>query len=301
MASFLPGLSQLTNRASGGTGSARYCYSVWLRHLVRAHESGLPTDPKCVAELGPGDSLGIGLAAVLCGADRYLALDAKAHANAQRNLRILDELIELFRACAPIPDDTEWPLVQPKLSSYAFPAHILTPDRLSASLAESRLRHVRSAIAGEAGPVSVAYRAPWTDASTIESASVDYLLSQAVLEHVEDLETTYGAMRSWMKPGASMSHSIDFWCHGLTWAWNGHWMLGDFTWRLVRGTRRYLINRQPLSRHLDLLRRNGFETVCVERRRGELTAFRPAERFRAMTTEDASTRGAFVQASLRAR
>lgn len=298
LASFLPGLNRFTNRGSGGTDSARYCYSVWLRHLVRAHQAGLPADPRCVAELGPGDSLGIGLAAVLCGADRYIALDAKAHANTEGNLKVFDELVRLLQDRTPIPDDSEWPLTQPKLSAYAFPTHILTPNRLEAALAESRLRHIRQAIAGQAGPVSVDYRAPWTDPSAIESGCVDFFLSQAVLEHVEDLETTYAAMRTWMKPGASMSHSIDFWCHGLTWAWNGHWMVDDLTWRVVRGTRRYLINRQPLSTHVDLLRKYGFETVCIERRRGEPGAFRPATRFRALSAEDVSTRGAFVQARL---
>jgi len=299
LASFVPGASRFTNRGSGGTESARYCYSVWLRHLVRAHQSRLPTDPTCVAELGPGDSLGIGLAAVLCGADRYLALDVKAHANAARNVKVFDELVQLFHQRAPIPDDNEWPLTQPKLSEYAFPSRILTPERLAACLADRRVDQIRRAILGEVGPVSLSYRAPWTDDSTIEPASVDFLVSQAVLEHVEDLETTYAAMRTWMKPGASMSHSVDFSCHGLTRAWNGHWMLGDFTWRAVRGTRRYLINRQPLSTHLDLLRRYEFEPVHIDRRREDAgVGFRPAERFRGLSAEDAATRGAFIQATL---
>jgi hypothetical protein len=255
-----------------------------------------------VAELGPGDSLGIGLAAILCGADRYIALDAKPHANTERNLSVFDELARLFHDRIPIPDDNEWPRVQPKLSGYAFPTHILTPDRLDECLAESRLRHIRNAIAGARGPVSVAYRAPWSAPSVIEPACVDFIISQAVLEHVEDLETTYGAMRSWMKPGASMSHSIDFWCHGLTWAWNGHWTIGDLTWRVVRGARGYLINRQPLSTHLDLLAKNGFEPVHVERRREETSpGFRLAKRFRTLSAEDLSTRGAFIQASVPSR
>ena len=300
LASFLPGLHRFTNRASGGTDSPRYCYSVWLRHLVRAHQSGLPTDPKCVAELGPGDSLGIGLAAVLCGAGRYIALDVKAHANAERNLKVFDELVRLFADRAPIPDDNEWPLTQPKLSAYEFPTHILTPDRLAACLAESRLQHIRNAILGKGAPVKVAYRAPWSDPSIVEPGSVDLLVSQAVLEHVDDLEGTYAAMRAWMKPGASMSHSIDFWSHGLTWAWNGHWTVGDLTWRVVRGTRRYLINRQPLSTHLDLLAKYGFDPVHVEPRRGQIEAgFRVAKRFRTLSAEDVSTRGAFIQAILR--
>jgi hypothetical protein len=269
---------------------------VWLRHLVRAGQSGLPTDPSCVAELGPGDSLGMGLATVLSGATRYIALDIKAHANPERNLKIFNELVELFRTRARIPDDAEFPGVQPKLADYAFPSHILTPERLGAALAESRLGQIRAAIAGEPSPISVAYVAPWNDPSTIERGTVDFLISQAVLEHVDDLDGTYGAIRTWMKPGASMSHSIDFWCHNLTRDWNGHWTLGDRTWRLVRGTRRYLLNRQPLSAHVALLAKYQFLPVNIERHRaGVSPSFRPAERFRGMSAEDRATRGVFLQ------
>jgi hypothetical protein len=271
---------------------------VWLRHLVRAFESGLSTDPHCVAELGPGDSLGIGLAAVLSGADRYIALDVKAHANPQRNLEVFDELVQLFQRRASIPADDEWPLTQPKLSTYAFPAHVLTPERLDRCLNESRLERIRHAINGaDDAAISVSYRAPWSDPSVVEPACVDLLFSQAVLEHVEDLETTYRAMRHWMKAGAFMSHSVDFCSHGLTADWNGHWALGDLTWRVVKGSRRYLINRQPLSTHLGLLARNGFEIVAVDRRREAVApGFRPAARFRSLSADDASTRGAFIQA-----
>jgi hypothetical protein len=297
VASFLPGLRRLTNRGSGGTGSARYCYSVWLRHLVWAGASGLPIDPVCVAELGPGDSLGTGLAAVLCGADRYLALDVKAHASVDTNVRILDELIALFRARAPIPDDNEFPLVEPKLRDYTFPRHILTDDRLLRALSEPRLHQIRGALSGQPGPVTVAYRAPWNDSSVLVAGSVDFLISQAVLEHVEDLDTTYRAMREWMKPGASMSHCIDFTSHDLTRWWNGHWTLGDASWWMVRGTRKYLINREPLSTHLELLAKHEFQPVRIDRRRAVINeSFRPAMRFRSMSVEDRFTPAVFLQA-----
>ena len=297
LASFLPGFQRFTNRASGGTDSARYCYSVWLRHLVRAHRVGLRSDPSCIAELGPGDSLGTGLAAVLTGADRYLALDFKAHARAQTNLRIFDELIALYRTRAPIPDDVEFPGIQPKLDDYRFPDHILSADRQAASLAEHRLTSARAAIAGEPSALTVAYMAPWNDAAVIQPGIVDFLFSQAVLEHIDDLEATYRAMRTWMKTGASMSHSIDFSSHNLTRTWNGHWTLSDGAWRVVRGTRGYLINREPLSVHVALLGRSGFEPVNVEPRRADTgPSFRPARRFEHLTAHDRETRGAFVQA-----
>jgi hypothetical protein len=302
VASFLPGVRRLTNRASGGTDSARYCYSVWLRHLVRAHSAGLGTNPECVAELGPGDSLGIGLAALLCGGERYIALDVKRHANPDTNLRVFEEMVTLFRGREAIPDDVEFPAVQPKLSDYRFPSYVLSEERLAAALAKPRLEQIRAAITGQPCSVSVSYKAPWTEPSVIVPGSVDFLLSQAVLEHVDNLDLTYGAMREWMKPGASMSHSIDFTSHNLTRSWNGHWTVGDGAWKLVRGTRSYLINRQPLSCHLTYLSRYGFEPVSIERRRGDIgESFRPAIRFRDMSPEDACTRGVFLQARVGAR
>lgn len=297
LASFVPGVVRLMNRGSGGTGSARYCYSVWLRHLVKASASGLPTRPECVAELGPGDSIGIGLAAVLSGVDQYIALDVKAHANVLRNLELFDQLVALFRSGAPIPDEQEFPRVQPRLPEYGFPLHVLTPARLSASLSEPRIQAIRAAILGEPSSIVVTYRAPWTDPSVVRAGSVDFLFSQAVLEHVEGLDATYRAMREWLRPGAHMSHSVDFSSHDLTRSWNGHWMLGDTEWRLVRGTRPYLINREPLSRHLDLLDRYRFDVVSIEKRSAETGArFRPARRFRPMDPEDACTAGVFFQA-----
>src|SRR5450631_1044571 len=120
LATYIPGIATLHRHIThtGGTDSARYCYSVWLRHLIKRYQSGLfIRPPSRVAEFGPGDSIGIGLAALLCGADRYYGLDALPLANLRRNLSVLDELVELFRARLPIPGDVEFPNVRPKLRS----------------------------------------------------------------------------------------------------------------------------------------------------------------------------------------
>ena len=81
LATFIPGLSWVMAklRKTGGTDSARYCYSVWLRHLAMAHTNGLPTSPKIVAELGPGDSIGMGLAALIAGTEKYFAFYSGPH------------------------------------------------------------------------------------------------------------------------------------------------------------------------------------------------------------------------------
>ena len=116
---------------TGGTNSARYCYSIWLRHLVMAARHGLPTDAKAVTELGPGDSIGVGLAALLCGAECYTALDVVRHANVEGNLRVFDELVARFSRREDIPGDGELPSAQPRLQSYRFPAEVLDARRMA--------------------------------------------------------------------------------------------------------------------------------------------------------------------------
>jgi hypothetical protein len=78
-----------------------------------ASNNGLNTYPKVVAELGPGDSLGIGLAALVSGAEKYFALDVVEYTNIERNLKIFDELVTLFKNKEDIPGEQEFPEVRP--------------------------------------------------------------------------------------------------------------------------------------------------------------------------------------------
>ena len=185
IASFIPGMDKVVSKGTGGTNSARYCYSVWLRHLTMVANNGLQGFPETVAELGRGDSLGIGLAALLSGAHRYLAFDIVQHANLSRNLKIFDELVSLFRDRADIPGEEEFPLVKPYLDSYAFPSHILSEERLKDALQDSRIEAIRNSILDPGSKNSVLeYRAPWSDLTVVEKESVDMIYSQAVLEHI---------------------------------------------------------------------------------------------------------------------
>ena len=116
---YIPGVERLLQRPTKWSGEPRYCYSVWLRHLTLARKHGLSAPLQTVAELGPGDSLGMGLAALLSGADRYYAFDIVRYAVSERNLEVLDALVELFRSRAPIPDASEFPMVKPVLDDYS--------------------------------------------------------------------------------------------------------------------------------------------------------------------------------------
>lgn len=293
----IPGVARLFRGGAGQTLSARYCYSVWMRHLVLAFDQGLDQHPRVVAELGPGNSLGVGLAALLSGAERYLAFDVVADASPRQNLRVLDELIALFRARASIPADDEFADIHPKLSSYAFPA-FLSDVVMNAALADDRLAQIRRSIETPGGDAMIDYRAPWFDDRKIEENAIDMVLSQAVLEHADGLGDAYRAMSRWLRPAGLMSHQIDFRCHGTAREWNGHWTFSDFTWRLIKGRRPYMLNREPYSTHLSLLSANGFAVTGHQlcRSTSALDRGRLAPRFQSLTDDDLITSSAFIQA-----
>jgi SAM-dependent methyltransferase len=302
--SFLPGFERWWSKQTGGgqTLSPRYCYSVWLRHLVKAHDSGLSTDPSVVAELGPGESIGVGIAAVLCGADSYHAFDVIKYANPKRNLAVFDVILALLRERAPIPNDLDLTEVQPSLQSYAFPSEVLSDKRLDVSLAPQRIRTLRHTLGGPASgqhphrPFS--YITSWLDTERIDPETIDLIISQAVLEHVDDLSSTYRAMYQWLRPGGFMSHQIDFRCHGITRDWNGHWAISDSSWSIIRGKRAYFLNRAPYETHVAHLREAGFEIVREQRAcaTGGISRSRLSRRFKSISDLDLSTCGVFVQA-----
>src|SRR5215831_10510080 len=87
---------RLRRGATGGTNSARYCYSVWLRHLSELYQSGFRIEGAHIGELGPGDSIGIGLAALLAGAATYVGLDVVPFSSSANLVGIFDELCYLY-------------------------------------------------------------------------------------------------------------------------------------------------------------------------------------------------------------
>ncbi len=307
---YVPGVNSCLARLSRAKSSrirdpntaARYSYAVWLRHLHMAGRSGVRAIPSCVAELGPGTNLGTGLAALLSGVRSYFAFDTVPHAKNESNVKVYDELINLFDERAAIPDNTAWPHLRPELDSYDFPSHLLTERVLKESMSAKRLTQIREEILGvndnAASGELIRYFAPWDSAGIVRPENVDMVVSQAVMEHVDDLDQTYKTLHCWLKNGGLLSQQIDFSSHSLTASWNGHWACSDLLWKLVRGGRPYLINREPYSTHVRYLTSYGFRVVCEVRRTDKAGINRAAlaKRFRGMSEEDLTTRGAFIQA-----
>lgn len=300
LATWIPGYDHV--RTTGGTGSARYCYSVWLRHLVLAQASGrLPGGvPRVVAELGPGDSIGIGVAALLSGAEKYYALDLVRYSDLRRARAIFDELVQLFMGRHALPGRSEFPALKPTLDVEEFPRHVLNDVTRRAALEPARVARIRDAIDRAAdSPTMIVYQAPWSDPAVIRPGSADFIFSQAVLEHVDDLDRVYATMRRWLSPAGLMSHQIDYQCHRKADTWNGHWTYSDLAWKVVVGRRAFLLNREPHSRHIAMLAKNGFE-ILVDRPVRSVSVLKRrqlAVRYRELSDDDLTTSGAYVLAA----
>lgn len=301
--SLLPGTGRFFSRGTLGTGSARYCYSVWLRHLIRTAPFRQVPLSGLVVELGPGDSLGIGLAALLCGATRYIAVDTVRHADAERNLAILAQLVRLFTARAAIPAGDEFPEIKPGLADYAFPDALLSLEAMRANLAPIRIEAIATALRGVAGEDALVRYIDPASANQIPPGCASMVFSQAVLEHVDDLGGIYSACHTWLDQTGIMSHQIDLKSHGTAREWNGHWVYPDILWTLLRGRRPYLLNREPCHGHLERITQAGFNILATERYHltSRLDRRQLAVRFRKMDEEDLGTAGIFVVAHKAAR
>jgi len=291
---WLPALNawRVRRASTGGSDSPRYCYSAWLRHLVSLERYGFKIGNARVGELGPGDSIGIGLAALLSGAAQYIGLDIVPF-SAKANLeKIFNELVELYSRSDSIPDNDEFPRLRPRLDSYVFPRHLIDLSNFSAR-AETIRKELRT---GVKGSEVVTYQAPWTSPNDIAFGSLDLIFSQAVLEHVDNLDETYQAMLAWLKPGGYASHVIDFSAHHLSPFWNGHWAYSDLQWRLVRGRREFLLNREPLSSHIACAKSGGFAILALDLLRGDngLKKQELSQRFQVIDHDDVQTRGAML-------
>jgi hypothetical protein len=293
--SYLPIPADWLTPRTGGTDSAEYCYCVWLRQLAFAAEFGMTSFPRVVAELGPGDSIGVGMAALISGADRYYAFDAVAHADRHNDLAMFDRLVAMFRARAPIPGLDIFPEMVIGLTSNAFPHHLLTESHMQEALRDERIQGLRAQLVTPGTSMhAIAYHAPWMQPTEMELGQVDLVISNAVLEHVSDIESTYKAIYAWLKPSGWSAHQIDFRSHSLFSGWDGHWACPAWLWRLMQGRRAYLLNREPYSAHVQAIKDAGLILIHATRAEREPECKRLASRFTRLDDQDRRTSAVFV-------
>jgi hypothetical protein len=252
----------LKRKGTGGTDSAQYCYSVWLRHLVILFDNGMKDHPKTIAEIGPGDSLGIGLNALITGSEKYYAFDIIEHGKIKQNIEIFDELVTMYKSRQNIPHGGIFGKIKPALDKYDFPDYILTEQYMSKMLDDNRINNIRNAIYnGNCREFLIKYEVIGDSNFNASEDCLDLIYSQAVMEHVDNVNFAYNYMHRWLKKGAYLSHEIDYSAHETHNLWYGHWTLPFWIWKIILKGRSYSINRFPNSYHVNTLKKNGFKMI----------------------------------------
>ncbi len=288
--SYFIGALRRSGTGTDGTFSAEGSYAIFMRYLVALGQIGVSFENKVVLEFGPGSSYGVGIAALLSGAKRYYTFDLIDHTTDTRNLGIFDEMVRMFRARAAIPSSGWCARIFPFIDDPAFPKAMLPDALLDTTLKPERLTALRLDLETR-GEEFIRPRSSMELRNVVLDEAPDIIISESVLEHVDDLTSTYAAFGRWLAPDGVMAHLIDYTSHNLSTNWNGHWGCSPLVWSIVRGKRYYLINRMPHQAHIDFLRINGMHVVHSQllRRVDGLTPDQFSPEFRNMSLRDATT------------
>jgi hypothetical protein len=274
-----------------GWASGQFRAGVWMKHLWHLRKNGLQKMPTTVVELGPRQSLGVGLAALLSGANEYYGLDSARICNLSASENLLDEMMLLFRGPAG-QQIKGWSAYGPE-----FPHHILTPPLLDIALSAGRIRDIASAFSDDSS-ITIRYIAAWKYQS-IEPSSADLVLSHDVMQYMNDLVRAYATMYDWLEPSGMISHQINF--SGLQFVrkeWNSHWSRGERTWRMIVDKRAGAISRLPFSARVSAMRNAGFDVVCaiIETDHSGIPREALVSRWAGLSDTDLHARGGFIQA-----
>ena len=283
--------------SGGNTLKGRYCYSVWMRHLMywNAFKNGVP---KIVAELGPGNSLGIGFCALLSGSEQIHSLEVVKYWDKEKNLQTFNELVDLFKQRTAIPGKAEFPRVIPSIEDYGFPSDLLTETILDTALNENRLNAIRAEIMDLDNPNNtfIKCHVPWYETEIMEKGTVDFIYSQSVLQYIDYIDGTFSAMKAWLKPQGVMSHSIDLSSIGVTNSWDSHWTCSDFEWDLIKTGQDFIVRRRPYSSYEQLHAEHDFtilKTIPIERK-NTIKRNQLSKRFKNLSDSDFKTAQAYM-------
>lgn len=275
---------------------AKTGFGIWLKHLSAAHANGLVCVPASVVEVGPGLSLGAGMAALICGAERYLALDVLPFVPMDTVVPMFDQLVEMFHARVTL-NPQGFPYHRGALDASGWPT-ILPREYLEPLLDARRIAELRrdiQAFVDTGFSERIAYLAPWSmDAITPRSA--EFVFSHTVLQHVNSVPEVWQQIGAMLRPGGMTTHQIHFYNHGTSAVWNGHWAYPEWLWRVALGRKEFLINREPMSSHLDAARGAGLDIVQTSMLREDVGVPRAhlAPRWRHLSNADLTTRHAFL-------
>lgn len=258
---FVPGvncLARVWKRKSKHSGySAVFCYTLWLSILVKIDERKLIVDLNKIGELGCGGSVGVGICALLTGTKEYFGLEIENNFDKNSNLKLLDDIIDLFRNRTPLPirfkqlnikiSDKTYPdkLIRPRFNDFVFISELKKDIENNCSINSKHMKIICN----------------WQDNAI---SNFSFIFSRAVLEHVNNPEKIYRNIDMKLLKGAFMFHDIEFHSHDLTQEVNGQYTISPFVWKIISGNRHFFLNRWTLSDHIKALKSMNFQIVLNE-------------------------------------
>lgn len=257
---FVPGVSSLLNKrkkkSRHSSSNAEFAYSLWLSVLVFLRENNIKANLNNIGEVGNGGSLGLAFCAILTGSQKYYDLEFYDNININEQLRLLDQIAQLFQNKTPI---RKYDSINIKIKNYNFPADIVLPDREQIFLIEKLRTEIES---GFVNSKLISIIDNWELAPRL---ALDFVFSRAVMEHVKDPSEVYASIKNHLKEGSYMFHDIELHSHRLTKSIDGHLQIKPFWWRIINGKRPFLMNRWTFTDHLNEVEKQGFLPVITER------------------------------------
>ena len=285
---YIPMLNNIRKKRdhTGGTESAEYCLRVFFNHIRSITQIlGLKEMPLNLLEFGPGDSLGVGLAYLLLGGKRYIAIDSVEYSTPEINKKILSELLVIINSYT-------------FFNQYQPPLSLVSKQSLKNHLSPDRISRILNSIDNNDGDFFLYISSPELNYNIIPNDTIDVIISQAVMEHIDNIEVIYKLSYAKLKNNGIMSHQIDHRCHTLSDWWNGHWQYSDRLWKLAAGRRPFTLNRLTSSEHISLIRATGFQILKIDRHidKTGLPVLKFNHQFMNMSIADAQTDGTYILA-----
>ncbi len=164
--------------------SIEHIESVTGTYTSKLSGHGIEISNKTILEVGPGDNLGVALKLLSLGAQKVICLDRfRCHRNETKVRAVYRELIERMA---------------PKEREKASEAILLTKDGYR--FWSDKIEYIFGTEVERSLEI-------------LGREIADIILSNAVLEHVYNLEETFRNLVLLLKPGGYMYHGVDLRCH----------------------------------------------------------------------------------------
>jgi len=247
------------NKLNHSGSNAIYCYTLWMKILNFLLINNRSVDIKCIAEIGTGGSLGLGICALLTGAEQYTALDIEEDLDVVKNLQLLNEIVDLFKSSKRVPSHVLYDQLNVKIDGFEYYNQVYDQSILDNFQSSERIEEIRKCILLKKSNL-IQINNNWMEDYQLINR-FDFVFSRAVMEHVNKPDEVYHNLNMALKINGLMFHDIEFHSHGITKDWNTHKNINENIWRIIKGKRPYFLNRYEYIDHYNMIQNNNFKIV----------------------------------------